>query len=384
VVSFCVLSVAMPKPPPKMKPVSEFTSGQTVWDMEKTLFGQRTGWYVNKLAIGTWQIGGPWGSQDEEAHERALFCYIGGGGNMIDTSDAYGDGYSESFIGKVLADRRMKDPPVPPFLGSDNPIERMFVFTKIGRKGDEPHDATRYTLDAMREAIQGSRKRLGLEELDLPIDLVQLQCPPTEVLREGSVFTALEQLKSENLIEHWGVVVDTVEQGMICLEQPSCVSISIVFNAIRQKPMEEFLPAAMSKGVAVIARSPLAGGFLTGKITEEYKFEKRDHRSFNLEGEVFDKGDTVSGIGPILRTKGAIFIDGYRELVPRHCSVPQTSLRWVLDHPEVTCVIPGSRAPRMVLSNDKACLMEPLPEDTHERIKRLYDEHIKDEVHHLW
>ena len=73
-------------------------------------------------------------------------------------------------------------------------------------------------------------------------------------------------------------------QGMLCLEQPNCASISIIFNAIRQKPMEEFLPAALAKGVAVIARSPLAGGFLTGKITEEYTFEKRDHRSFNLEG----------------------------------------------------------------------------------------------------
>ena len=137
-------------------------------------FGKRTNWYVNKLAIGTWQIGGPWGSQDEEAHERALFCYLGGGGNMIDTSDAYGDGYSESFIGKVLAERRKKEPPIAPFLGSDNPIERMYIFSKIGRMGDAPNDATRYKLDTMRDAIQGSRKRLGLEKLDLPLDLVQV------------------------------------------------------------------------------------------------------------------------------------------------------------------------------------------------------------------
>ena len=110
------------------------------------------------------------------------------------------------------------------------------------------------------------------------LDLVQLHCPPPEVLEEGKVFDNLETLKKEGLIAHWGVSIETVAEAIKSIKHPGCASVQIIFNPFRQKPAEEFLPLAKKHDVGIICRVPLCSGLLTGKFTKDTKFEKDDHR----------------------------------------------------------------------------------------------------------
>ncbi len=343
-------------------------------------FGKRSGWDCSRVAYGAWQIGGDWGGQDAKAHEESLHTFLDGGGNLIDTANVYGAGASESFIGKVLAERKAAGR--APFVKAADPKERCYVITKVGRLGEGEHGPSRYTLDAMRAAISASRDRLQLG--GAAVDLVQLHCPPKSVLDDGSAFASLEALKAEGLIEQWGVSVETVDEAMVCIRHAGCASVQIILNCLRLKPTDAFLPAADAAGVAVIARLPLAGGLLGGHLAADTKYEPHDHRSFNRHGECFDKGETFSGLGAVLETAAMPAVDALRGLVPSGATLSQLALRWVLDQPAVSCAIPGSRTAAYARSNAAAAEMAPLGAEVHAAVKATYEKLIKEHVHGSW
>ena len=278
---------------------------------------------------------------------------------LLDTADVYGDGRSEERIRKALAPR------------SDRP----FVATKAGRRAD-PFEAAQYTPENLRAWIDRSRRNLGVETLDL----VQLHCPPPAVYSDQRVFDALEDLVDAGAIAAYGVSVETVAEGLAALEYPGLASIQVILNVFRRKPLEELLPAAAARGVGILARVPLASGLLTGKYDESTTFPADDHRNFNRHGEAFDVGETFSGV-PF-----EVGVDAAREVAAIAGDVPTAAfaLRWVIDQPGVTTVIPGARTVEQVRGNVAAAALPPLTESQLSDLERLYDERIRAHVHDRW
>lgn len=328
--------------------------------MQTIPFG-RTGRMTTRIGFGAWAIGGTWGEVSVEDAKATLHAALDEGMTFIDTADVYGDGRSERIIREVLAER---------------PGERPFVATKAGRRLD-PHVAEGYTGASIEAFIDRSLTNLGVERLDL----VQLHCPPTPVYSDPEIFAALDAIKQKGKIADYGVSVETVEEARTAIRQPGVVSVQIIYNLFRMKPAEVFFPEAKAKGVAIIARVPLASGLLTGKMSKDSQFAPDDHRSFNRNGEAFDKGETFSGV-PFDVALDAV--EELRPLVPQGATMAAFALRWILMEEAVTVVIPGAKSPAQAKANAAAAGLDPLPPATMEKAREVYARHIAPHVAHLW
>lgn len=325
--------------------------------MEYRKFGQ-TGWKVSTIGFGAWEIGGEWGVVDDEQSMAALHKAVEMGVNFFDTSDVYG--HSEELMGRFRKESR-------------TPI---YIATKAGRRL-KPHSAEGYNKQNLTAFIENSLKRMDIER----IDLLQLHCPPYEVYYRPETFAALDDLVMEGKLQHYGVSVQKVEEGLKAIEYPNLQSIQIVYNVFRQRPAELFFQEAERRNKAVIARVPLASGMLTGKMRPDTHFDKDDHRVFNRNGEVFDRGETFSGID---YETGLDAVEELRSLVPPGFSLAQFALRWILMSSAVTCAIPGARNPAQVEDNSASADLQPISEEVMAKIKNIYDRKIRQLVHHYW
>ena len=175
--------------------------------------------------------------------------------------------------------------------------------------------------------------------------------------------------------------VETVDEAMTALQRPNVATIQIILNVFRRKPLEEVLPAALDKGVGIIARVPLASGLLTGKFTETTTFEPGDHRTYNRYGEAFDQGETFSGV------PYGVGVDAAREfsaMVPEGLTPAQFALRWIVDQPGVSVVIPGASRPDQAQANAIAAEADPLSPDQLHALEQLYNNWIREYVHARW
>lgn len=327
----------------------------------KTRVLGRTGATISEIGFGAWQIGGAWGDVSEEDGKRALHAALDSGVTFIDTADVYGDGRSEKIIATVLKER-----------GGEKP----FVATKAGRRLN-PHVADGYTATNIEAFIDRSLTNLGVETLDL----VQLHCPPTNVYYRPDVFEALDRLVARGKIRHYGVSVEKVEEGLKAIEYPGVATVQIIYNIFRQRPQELFFGEALRKNVGVIVRVPLASGLLTGKIGKDTVFTADDHRNFNRHGEAFDVGETFAGVPLEIALEA---VKELRALAPANVPMAQFALRWILEQPAVSVVIPGARNEAQAQSNAAASAL-PAPDDaTMAAIAALYERLIKVHVHHKW
>ena len=320
-----------------------------------------TGIRVSEISLGTWALGGEWGTVGEEDAYAALNRAVDLGVNFLDTADVYGDGRSEKLIGRLLKDR---------------PQDEISVATKAGRRLD-PHTAEGYNHENLSAFVERSLVNLGVEA----IDLLQLHCPPTEAYRQDSTFEALDRLREEGKIRHYGMSVEKVEEARMALSYPNVETVQIIFNIFRQKPAEEFFPLAEERNIGILTRVPLASGLLSGKMTADRAFSEDDHRNFNREGEAFDRGETFSGVN---FETGLGAAEELKELVPEGYTLAQFALRWILMHPAVSCAIPGGKNPAQVGDNVAAAEMPPLSEASMRRAREIYNEYVRDEVHHQW
>jgi aryl-alcohol dehydrogenase-like predicted oxidoreductase len=212
------------------------------------------------------------------------------------------------------------------------------------------------------------------------LDLVQLHCPPTAVYSDQRVYDALDSFVEDGAIAAYGVSVETVAEGLTALQHPGVATIQVILNVFRRKPLEELLPAAAQAGVGILARVPLASGLLTGKYDESTTFAPDDHRNFNRHGEAFDVGETFSGVPydvGVAAAKEFTAICGDR-------SPAQVALRWAVQQPGVTAVIPGARSVEQARSNAAAADLAPLTDGELADLERLYDERIRAHVHDRW
>ena len=320
-----------------------------------------TGMRVSEISLGTWAFGGDWGTVGEDDAYAALNRAVDLGVNFLDTADVYGDGQSERLIARLLKDR---------------PDAEILVATKAGRRLD-PHTARDYDYEHLSAFVERSLENLEVEALDL----LQLHCPPTEAYRQDFTFEALERLKQEGKVRHYGVSVEKVEEARMALGYPGVETVQIIFNIFRQKPAEEFFPLAEERETGILARVPLASGLLSGKMSANRAFSEDDHRFFNRNGEAFDRGETFAGVDFETGLRAA---EELKELVPEGHTLAQFALRWILMHPAVSCAIPGGKNPSQVEDNVAAAAMPPLDEGAMGRVKEIYDNSVRPEVHHLW
>ncbi len=321
----------------------------------------KTGFRISDIALGTWQVGGKWGSTfDHALADRILREAIDSGINFIDTADVYGGGESERAVGRAVKASG----------------ERIYVATKCGRQL-KPHTDEAYTPAALRGFVEQSLKRMGLERLDL----VQLHCPPTPVYYRPEIFETFDRLKDEGKILHLGVSVEKVEEALKAIEFENVTTVQIIYNLFRQRPHELFFPRAAEKNVGVIVRVPLASGLLTGTYTAKTVFEPGDHRRDNRRGEHFDRGETFAGITYEI---GLAAVDRVKALLPAQSNLAAVALRWVLVRPEVSCVIPGASRPEQVAANLQAAALPALSPDIMAEIERIYTEDVKPWVHQVW
>ncbi|PKA41093.1 aldo/keto reductase [Rhizobium sullae] len=328
--------------------------------MKQHSFG-RMPFSITNVGFGAWQIGGSWGDVSEADGRAALNAALDAGMTFIDTADVYGDGRSEKIVADVLKSRSGTRP---------------MVATKAGRRLN-PHVADGYTKANLEGFIDRSLRNLQVDSLDL----VQLHCPPTEVLYRPEVFEGLNELQKAGKIKGYGVSVSTVEEGLKAIEFPGVESIQIIYNMFRQRPDRLFFQEARRRNVAVIARVPLASGLLSGKITRNTKFASDDHRNFNRHGEAFDVGETFAGV-PF--EVGLQAVEEVRKLVPQGATMAAFSLRWILMNDAVTVAIPGARNAEQARANAAAADLAPLSHDAMEAIREIYERLIAPHVHQRW
>lgn len=325
----------------------------------------KTGRHVSAIGLGTWQLGADWGTVDEDAALAVLAASADAGVTLFDTADVYGDGRSESLIGRFLAGR---------------PDHGITVATKMGRRVDQVRE--NYTEEAFRGWTERSRENLGVDTLDL----VQLHCPPSDVIAADEVFDALDSLVVDGLIEAYGVSVETCEQALTAIARPGVTNVQIIVNPFRLKPLDDVLPAAAEAQVAIFARVPLASGLLSGKYTTSTTFAADDHRAYNRHGEAFDRGETFSGVDFEV---GIAAASELAAALPEGVSLPAASLAWIAAQPGITSVIPGARTVAQAEANaSAAALLAPAsPLDIaafDAAVHEVYDRHLRAAIHPHW
>ncbi len=319
------------------------------------------GWNVSEVGLGCWQLGWGWGNIVSERDVRELLKEtIDRGINFFDTSDTYGDGRSEKFLSEIIK----------------STSEKIYVSTKLGRRVRGTNYPKGYKHEPMEEFVDRSLINLGIE----CIDLLQLHCPPSEIISKKETFDTMDEIVKKGKVANYGVSVWKISDAMEAIKNPNVKSIQIVFNIFRQKPAEFFFNEAKKKNVAIIVRGPLASGLLTGKINKDTKFAENDHRNYNINGEAFDVGDTFSGVN---FENGLKAVEKLKKLVPNNFSLSTLALKWILSHDAVSVVIPGSANKSQVEINSSTSDLEDIS-DIIPQINSIYDELIKVDVHNRW
>lgn len=330
--------------------------------MKQRAFGN-SGDTVSEIGLGTWQLGGAdWGALDEAAALATLQAAVESGVTLFDTADVYGLGRSETLIGRFLKSRGQSASPI-------------FVATKLGRfaesGGQNPFE--HFSFERFRAHTENSLTRLGVEALDLQ----QLHCLPTEVMRRGEVFDWLRRLRDEGKIKNFGASVESDEEALLCLEQEGLCSLQIIFNIFRQKPIVEVFEKAKAKNVALLARLPLASGLLSGKFTLATVFAPQDHRQYNRDGEQFNVGETFAGLP---YEKAVELVEELKPLVPAGVTMAEMALRWILDFDAVSAVIPGATSAAQATANTRASALQPLDAELHRTLAAFYENEVAQHI----
>ena len=308
---------------------------------------------ISEVGLGCWQLGGDWGDPlSEETGLEILKEAVHQGVTLFDTADVYGGGKSESLIGT--------------FLKTEN--KPLTIISKFGRGNGVYPD--HYSEKVLFESVENSLERLGLNSLDL----IQLHCVPQEILVDGTIFTWLRKLKDQGLVKNFGASIETIEQGLICMKHEDLLSLQVIFNIFRQRVVTELLPKALETGTGIIVRLPLASGLLSGAYNASTQFSENDHRNYNRDGQAFNVGETFAGLE---FNKGLEIVDILKkEFLPKGVPMAQYALRWILDHPAVSCVIPGASKVEQVRSNAAASSLAPLGENNHDALYNLYQNKV--------
>jgi aryl-alcohol dehydrogenase-like predicted oxidoreductase len=300
----------------------------------------KTGYKVSVIGLGTMVHAGHFGPMKDDESLGAIDTALALGINFIDTSDAYGAGYSETLLGKALKGKR----------------DKVILATKGGNVMVGPDKGKRnFAVDYIDGVMHESLKRLQTDA----IDLYQLHNPTVDVMRKGDIWELLDKRKKEGKIRHYGVSINNVEEALTAIEGGKAETVQLEYNLLDQSAGEKVFPAAQKANVGLIVRVPLRRGLLTGKLKPEdqQRFQGEDVRARNFAGDVFKKQlDKVEKL---------------RFLEKSGRSLAQAAIAFCFAHPAVSTVIPGGRNPQQVKEN-AAAANTPLTKEELERVAELW------------
>jgi aryl-alcohol dehydrogenase-like predicted oxidoreductase len=296
---------------------------------------------VSEVGFGAWAIGGnahgnSYGPTDDKTSVAAVQRALELGCNFFDTADVYGHGHSEELLGQALQGQR----------------DKVIIATKVG--GDFYHGAPKmnFNPDYIEYALGKSLERLQTGY----VDVYQLHNPPVHLVKSGNLFRTLEMLKEKGSIRHFGISIHDPQEGLLAMKTGHPETIQVVFNILRQDAKPQLFEAAKDNGVAIIAREPLANGFLTGRHTAE---------------DEFPQGDIRNGFPRDYILNLVLAAEQLRFLETKTRSLAQASLRFVLDQKEISTVIPGAKTPQQTEENLSASTVAPLTGEELMRIRIL-------------
>jgi aryl-alcohol dehydrogenase-like predicted oxidoreductase len=288
----------------------------------------KTGLRVSAIGLGTMVHAGHFGPMKDSESLAAIETALELGVNFIDTSDAYGAGYSETLLGKALKGRR----------------DQVIIATKGGNVMVGPDRGKRnfdpaYISRVMDESLQ----RLHIDT----IDLYQLHNPTVEIIEHGAVWDVLERAKKAGKIRHYGVSINTIDEGIAAVKDGRAETIQVEYNLLAQEPAEKIFPPAHQANIGIIARVPLRRGILTGKMTvaDEQRFQGEDLRARSFKGEAFAK-ELAKADNLKFLVHGATKTLG------------QAAIAFCIAHPAVSVVIPGARNAEQMHENAAAAEVE--------------------------
>lgn len=281
----------------------------------------KTELHVSVIGLGTMVHAGHFGPMKDSESLGAIETALELGVNFIDTSDAYGAGYSETLLGNALKGKR----------------EKVILATKGGNVMTGPNRGKRiFEPDYISRVMDESLQRLQTDY----IDLYQLHNPTVEVIETGEVWNVLERAKQAGKIRHYGVSINTMEEGIAAVKDGRAETIQVEYNLLAQEPAEKIFPLAEQAHVGIIARVPLRRGILTGKMTvaDEKRFQGDDVRARSFKGEAFAKELAKA--------------EQLRFLVHGNVtSFVQAALAFCVAHPAVSITIPGARNAEQMREN---------------------------------
>jgi aryl-alcohol dehydrogenase-like predicted oxidoreductase len=204
------------------------------------------------------------------------------------------------------------------------------------------------------------------------------------VYSQDQTYDALDALVADGVIANYGVSVETCDEALTAMSRRGTATVQIILNAFRRKPLEAVLPSAITNGVGIIARVPLASGLLSGGYTTSTTFAENDHRNFNRSGESFNVGETFSGVDYETGVRAAQEFADLVAKLPFEATPAQGALAWVAQQPGVTTVIPGARTVAQAKANAAAGELPPLGPDFMAGVHQLYDRELRAQIHDRW
>lgn len=318
-----------------------------------------TGLHVSEVGMGCWELSGVsrggglgYGSQDDGESVSLIRHAIETGVTFFDTSDAYGLGHSEVIVGRALK----ASGHAAARTDGGRSAKQLIVATKVGNNFNVQPWQKDFSMRYIENAVENSMQRLGIEQ----IDLYQLHNPSLEVLESGEVFPVLDRLKQDGKIRFYGVSIVTPEEGRAALAKaPDLTSIMCPFNIIEQENAAYF-SAAQERGVAIIARSPLASGRLAGTFTRD---------------TVFPEGDMRAGFGEQWLQDAVAIAERLQFLLHDDTrTLAQAALKFILAHDAITTVIPGPKTVKELEENISVSGSDPMPATDVAQIRRLFSE----------
>ena len=284
---------------------------------------------VSVVGVGTWQFGGEWAKDFEQDEVNNMFAAAKDCGiNLIDTAECYGDHLSEKFIGAAIQGNR----------------EDWIVATKFGHKFNDMFERdTIYDPDLVLKQLEDSLTALRTDY----IDLYQFHSGNDEMFQTSGLWEMLDKQVQAGKIRHLGISIGS-NQNIFQTQKASSIhakTIQVVYNRLDRAPEELVLPECIKQDLGVLARVPLASGFLSGKYTEKDAFDQTDVR-----GKWMDDKDRLSKITQAIEIK--------KTEVPQGIPMAQWALAWVLSNDAVSAVIPGCKTVEQVQSNAAAANLE--------------------------
>ena len=311
--------------------------------MKYRRFG-RTGWQVSDVGYGMWGMGGWKGSDDEESL-RSLQRAIDLGCNFFDTAWAYGEGYSEKLFNRIA---------------KVNPDKNLYIATKIPPKNFIWPSERKFTLedcfppDHIEEYVHKSLENLGVST----INLIQFHTWEDSWVEDDRWVKKMDELKSQNLIEAVGISINRWEpwNGVVAVRSGWIDAVQAIYNIFDQNPEDELLPACEEFDVAVISRVPFDEGTLTGNLTLDSQWPEGDWRNTYFVPE---------------NLKSSVeHAEALRPFVPEGMTMADMALRFILNNPTISTIIPGMRKLKHVESNIACSEAGPLPDELNAELKK--------------